>query len=370
MNNLLKNTLILLVALSVIGGLLWFGFYLYRENSNITTNITKNKEKFSADDSTCECAGLTSPYVQYKSIISVESGTTLALEYSPSSTSTEQYYSIKFINSSTNMDEYLMVDATPKLVVGANNINGSDAQLWKIEEVLSNDTTTTVAATTTANTNTTTPTNQANLSSGKKYYLIPKSATDYVLQHQSGSLNIRAKDKLTGQYWILSTNTYKPDVNIPNDYVNIPQSSTINNNLLNRNTPNNSNEINAANQQKLDNVLQLITNSLQQLNNNVKSGSSTSSFGYSVDNPIKINLTMGGSDVSASNSVEAFTNVSSNNNNNVLNLLDNYENSASSSSNSVDALTELIAKNGGCPAIDLNNYTNKRVGQCNCNLSK
>jgi hypothetical protein len=259
-----------------------------------------------------------------------------------------------------------IVNTTPMLTIGANNITGDNSQLWKIEKIIDKTETTT---TTTTTTKPTTEVPAENSSVSTKYYFVSAIDTNYVLQYENGYISIRPKGEYDHQYWGLSKSEYDKGIktDIPNDYINMPPTAR---KLLTSSSSGGSNgDLNTVNQQKLDNVLQAITSSLQHLNN-VTSAQSETPFGYSMDNPIKINLTMAGSDVNASNT-EEFTNLNQNNmNNDVLSLLDKYESSDTNNTNNINALSELIAKNGGCQEIDMSKYTNKRVGQCNCNLSK
>ena len=409
-NNNLKFTIIAIAA--IVGGIV-LGLFLHKKSKNNkdsnhndgvpntgSVNISnRNKEKF---DNNCPCSDPT-PYAEYKTIISASAGVSYPIEFSPS-TDNEKYYYVKYYNQQSGTYAYLTVvaasvdgnspvlslsDGGPILSVGAKNISNNDSQIWKIFKVSSNTpassslsstgtpgTTaagtpgTTAAATTTTTTSAATTTTAASNLSADKYYFISKAYPGYALQYEDGYLSIRAQGTYENQYWILSKYTYDIGVDtLPNEYVNAPP--------LARNVSaarGNSGDINSVNQQKLENVLQLITSSLQKLNT-ANNNNSSSAFGYSVDNPIKINLSMGGG-VSASNT-EAFTDAtpantsnSTNTANDITSLLDKYENSNSNNSNSVDALTELIAKNGGCQALDMSKYTSKRVGQCNCNLSK
>jgi hypothetical protein len=365
------NGLLILLILAIIGGFVGLGIYLYRKSLNVTirTSVVDvdplNKEKFGD----CVCDGSAARFDAYKTIISVPTGVSYPIEYSTTdSNATDTYYSVKYYNQKTGTYAYLMVGpateegGSPILTVGANNINDDGSQLWKIVKLPSNTptvggtTTTPAAGVTTTTTTTTTPNRNTD-----KYYLVSKNYPAYALQYENGYLNIRAKGEYDHQYWILDTAEYDKGIeSIANEYVNAPPAAR---NVSNARAGSGTNDINSVNQQKLENVLQLITSSLQQLNT-ANSNNSASAFGYSTENPIKINLTMGGG-VSASNT-EAFTDV----NNDVTSLLDKYENSNSNNSNSIDALTELIANNGGCQALDMSKYTSKRVGQCNCNLSK
>jgi hypothetical protein len=408
-----NKAILLLAAIVIIIGGIVLGVVLHksRRNNNSEDVITDagvnisnlKKEKF---DNNCPCNDPT-PYAEYKTIISASAGVSYPIEFYPS-TDNEKYYNVKYYNQKSGSYAYLTVvaasadgnspvlslsDGGPILTVGAKNISNNDSQLWKIVKVpsttqsstssplSSTDTPGTTAAgtpsttaagtpsttaprTTSAATTTTTASNL----SADKYYFISKIYPGYALQYEDGYLSIRAQGTYENQYWILSRYTYDIGVDtLPNEYVNTPLDAR--NIRKSRSGPGiNSGDINSVNQQKLDNVLQLITSSLQKLNV-ANNNNSSSAFGYSVDNPIKINLSMGGG-VSASNT-EAFTDTSNSTNttNDIISLLDKYENTKSNNSNSIDALTELIANNGGCQALDMSKYTSKRVGQCNCNLS-
>ena len=382
MNPLIKSMVVILIIVLVIG--LIIGIYIKQHNkahntdvntiSNTTVQnvktVNKIKEKFSPES--CNCDDPSTTYSKYKSAISIPTGVSYPIEYSADNSTNETiYYKVKNYNTKTNIYEYLMVEkdntGSSILSVGANNITGDNSQLWKIEKVIDKNPTTTAATTETTPAATTETTDSSSVSN--KYYFVSAIDSNYVLQYENGYISIRPKDNYDHQFWILSESVYDKGLakNIDNDYVNIPPASR---NLLSSSGSSGINtDLYSANQQKLNNVLQAIASSLQQLNN-AKSSQSVTPFGYSMDNPIKINLTMAGSGISASNT-EAFTNLNKNNmNNDVLSLLDKYESSDSNNTNNINALSELIAKNGGCQAIDMSKYINKRVGQCNCNLSK
>jgi hypothetical protein len=134
-------------------------------------------------------------------------------------------------------------------------------------------------------------------------------------------------------------------------------------------TPVNLSELNLndINEQKVSDVLNLISQNLQSYKQ-MTSSDSGASLGISGGAPIKVNLSLSGALDALSGlgrTTEDFEDA-----NNVRKLLDNYENKDTENKETVYTLDTALGSVVSCPSIDAADYTISRVGECNCNLSQ
>jgi hypothetical protein len=133
--------------------------------------------------------------------------------------------------------------------------------------------------------------------------------------------------------------------------------------------------LNAENETKLTEVLNLISQNLQAYKDTTTSDSGASLSQNST--PIKVNLTLSGNTLgltptSTTRAVARFADTNENTPN-VRGLLSAYENEqaadAANTTNSVYTLDTALGSVISCPKIDSKDYAISRVGQCNCDLS-
>jgi hypothetical protein len=212
------------------------------------------------------------------------------------------------------------------------------------------------------------------------YVLIPFSKSNstekMALQYENGNLALRpyTTPGTESQKWIFSNTPITRGIPV------------LNYNPLSMYTPefdpySTSNNITSSsltqqNNQQISDVVNLIKTNIQQYlktigaNQNVPQVSA-SSLGNK-ETPLNINLKLSGG-----NTASSFANIDGTTSaNDVLSLLDKYENIASGTSN-LDPNTTLVNSNSlqnvmnnysGCPKINIKDYTSNRVSSCNCKL--
>jgi hypothetical protein len=333
-----------------------FGIFMYKKNNANTKQdiiIRRSVEKF------VECTPSAGPV--YKSAISAGSGIGFVIEKNTNVSGGGTYYYVYYTSPNIDPpDSVFAVDTSsgqPILTRQAYGID-SQAQAWKIIEAgdISGD----------LKGITDSP------YSPKMYYLESNGKPGHVLQFENGNMVLRLKGGFPSQKWVLSTDEIISKNAIPVvNYDQTPGAETIKTDM--RNTFLKSqlvNELNANNQKKINDVLDLIRQNMQALNTSgygVNGGQVSSSSLGVTGNPIKINLLMSGdSAASSSSTTENFTDSASKS---VSQLLDDYEgNSNGLSSTAQSFISQIKSGAGSCKPVNMNDYTERRIGQCNCKL--
>lgn len=216
------------------------------------------------------------------------------------------------------------------------------------------------------------------------FTLIRSSDRQFALQYENGNLALRpynANSPFESQKWTLSNTkitrgipvlNYSPGSLFTPEFDPYSTSTSINTGSLSQ-----------QNNQQINDVLNAVKTNIQQYLQAIGASSSgvpritTSSLGNK-DTPLNINLNLGGggsAGVSTFKNIgkSAFTDTTTSND--VLGLLDRYERTASGASNNsnttlmnaTDLMTALNSA-GGCPNVNLGDYTSNRVSSCNCKL--
>lgn len=199
----------------------------------------------------------------------------------------------------------------------------------------------------------------------------------FALQYENGNLALRPyndSNVFESQKWIFSTTkitrgipvlNYSPASMFSPEFDPYSSSSSI------------TTSTSQQNNQQVNEVLNAIKTNIQQYlaaigaSPNAVPRMSTSSLGNK-NTPLNINLNLGSATggTVGGNSVSSFANIDGTTSpNDVLSLLDRYEggNSADNLVNSSDLMNAINAS-GGCPNINLADYTSNRVSSCNCKL--
>jgi hypothetical protein len=301
---------------------------------------------------------VTDPGPIYKSVVSVGSGLSFTIEKNTSVSGEGTYYYVYYTSPNIDPpDSVFAVDTSsgqPILTRQAYGID-SQAQAWKIIEA--GDVSTDLR-----------PTNSTNSPySSKMYYLESNSKPNHVLQFENGNMVLRLKGGFPSQKWILSKDEIKKKDAIPVvNYDQTPGAETVKTDM--RSTFLKSqlvNELNANNQKKINDVLELIKQNMQSFNATSGAGQVSSSTLGVTANPIKINLLMGGD--SSEVGREGFTDYGTKS---VSQLLDDYEGNTNGLSSTAQSFINQIKSGGGgsCKPVNMNDYTDRRIGQCNCKL--
>ena len=222
--------------------------------------------------------------------------------------------------------------------------------------------------------------NKLNDSKSDYYVLIPFSqsnSTDKTaLQYENGNLSIRpyTEPGTESQKWIFSNKPVTRGIPVLNYnplslYTPEFDPYSTSNNIT-------SSSLTQQNNQQISEVVNLIKTNIQQYLKTIGSNQnvpqvSASSLGNK-ETPLNINLKLSGG-----NTASAFANIDGTTSaNDVLSLLDKYENIASGTSN-LDPNTTLVNSSNlqtamnnytGCPKINIKDYTSNRVSSCNCKL--
>jgi hypothetical protein len=369
-----KPKMFILALLILISGLILYYLYLkphtdpfYNYNSNIETFTTTEANTTSANTITGEtiptCVVVTSPPVP-PAIMSRFFG--IGFNIYPANISNQSTLPTNTPNTSNlYLIEHIPVQNTGTLG-GMYSISASGLLTIKLK-------------------NDQDPTqwwsfNQLNDSKSNYYVLIPfsqiNSTEKMALQYENGNLAIRpyTEPGTESQKWIFSN---KP-INRGIPVLNYNPISLYTPEFDPYSTSNNitSSNITQQNNQQISEVVNLIKNNIEQYlktigaNQNVPQ-ISASSIGNK-ETPLNINLKLSGG-----NTASAFANIDgTTSSNDVLNLLDKYENITSGNSNIDPNITLINSSNLqtamnnyiGCPKINIKDYTSNRVSSCNCKL--
>ena len=216
--------------------------------------------------------------------------------------------------------------------------------------------------------------------------MTPQSA----LQYENGNLALRPynnSNPFESQKWITSPNkitrgipvlNYNPASLFTPEFD--PYSST---------DSVSSSSLSQQNNQQVADVIKAIRTNIQQYltqvsgtNQNIPQTSSSSLGNKSMPLNINLNLGNGVNDVVSSiaggsgsatggSTLSAFANINgTTTQNDILSLLDKYENTGTPASSlySINDLQTALSTNGGCSKFNINDYTSNRVGSCNCKL--
>lgn len=219
------------------------------------------------------------------------------------------------------------------------------------------------------------------------YTIVPftliRSDQQFALQYENGNLALRpynADTPFESQKWTLSNTKITRGIPV----LNYSPGSLFTPEFDPYSTSTNINTTSQQNNQQVNEVLNAVKTNIQQYLQTIGASSTnvpritTSSLGNK-DTPLTITLNLaGGSGSSGASSFQnigksAFTDTTTTPND-VLGLLDRYESAASGSSNSnttlMNASDLMTAMNsaGGCPSVNLGDYTSNRVSSCNCKL--
>ena len=211
------------------------------------------------------------------------------------------------------------------------------------------------------------------------YYIITpftqNISTPMALQYENGNLALRpyTDPGFESQKWITSNNkitrgipvlNYNPASLFTPEFD--PYSSTTNIS---------SSSLTQQNNQQVADVLSAVKANIQQYLTQIGSTNQTvpppSSGLGTTETPLNINLNLG---APGGSTLSAFANISGNTTpTDVLSLLDKYEttNGGTSSSQLLYNTSDLqtaINSAGGCPSINIGDYTSNRVSSCNCKL--
>ena len=200
---------------------------------------------------------------------------------------------------------------------------------------------------------------------GNKYVIpylesgqIGSSQSYRVLQYDNGYLSLRPKSNNSGQMWIYNDTG-------PIDY-GVKSCTLINDNVQNNNIENHIENKTVHNQyiNQLGEMLNLIQTNLAHYNNALSGksdGSRTISSVFGNGQPIKLTV-----DVSGVEKAEAFNEVKKDS---VLDLLNKYENHGQIKSDTRSDLQKDLYSKPKCKSVNLKDYVDRRVGQCNCDLT-
>jgi hypothetical protein len=221
--------------------------------------------------------------------------------------------------------------------------------------------------------------------SSSSYYTITpftQNTTPMALQYENGNLALRPYNTpgFESQKWITSTNkvtrgipvlNYNPASMFTPEFD--PYSST--NNVT-------STSLSQQNSQQVSDVMNTIKANIQQYLTQIGSTQnavppvSSSALGNK-EMPLNINLNLGGGSSLSStggSTLSAFANIDGTTTpNDILSLLNKYENITGSSNNtqylySTSDLQSALNNNGSCPPLNIGDYTSNRVSTCNCKL--
>lgn len=225
--------------------------------------------------------------------------------------------------------------------------------------------------------------------STEDFYMIqPDASPDLALSYENGTIALRPKNTdVQSQKWNTSNKEITQGIPILNSQPSSIFTSEFDAYAASANMSTDSSSLTDQNNKQVKAALDLITAGINQyLNKSTSTQTSTnqltsSSFGNS-DNPINVKVSLGsGVDTTSSISKSTFGDVGNDTaaDNSILSLLAKYDSSVASSKSyspyaydyvyrPSDLDKVLTGQESLCKNININDYTNRRVGQCNCKL--
>lgn len=212
------------------------------------------------------------------------------------------------------------------------------------------------------------------------YYIITpfNQSNSLALQYENGNLALRPYNEpgFESQKWITSTTKITRGIPVLN--YNPASMFTPEFDPYSTTTSTTSSSLAQQNSQQVNDVISTIKANIQQYlnqisNKNSAAGTSTSILGNK-DQPLNINLNLGGSNKALGGStLSAFANLDgATTGADVLSLLDKYESVNNSNTNqslySTMDLQNALQSNNGCSNINISEFTSNRVPSCNCKL--
>ena len=217
-----------------------------------------------------------------------------------------------------------------------------------------------------------------------RYYVITpftQNTTEMALQYENGNLALRpyTSPGFESQKWITSSNKVTRGIPV----LNYNPASMFTPEFDPYSSSNNvsSSSLSQQNSQQVSEVMNAVKANIQQYLAQIGSTQnsvppvSSSSLGNK-DMPLNINLNLGGgstSGIAGGSTLSAFANIDgSTTPNDILSLLNKYENITGTNDTqylySTSDLQTALNKNGGCPSLNIGDYTSNRVSTCNCKL--
>ena len=206
-----------------------------------------------------------------------------------------------------------------------------------------------------------------------KYYIVqPFEKDNFALQYENGNLALRpynSNNNFENQKWILNNTNITRGIPV----LNYSPGSLFTAEFDPYSTPNTySNNITEQNSQQINDVISNIKTGVQQylsqLDNKYQTEQVSSSSLGQQETPLNINLNL------TSKNKDSFTNINDDNlSNEMTDIMDRYGASKTQGSKYTELykktdLENELNKYQDCKLLNINDYTNNRVGSCNCKL--
>jgi len=367
-----KKCCLMILALMAASGFIFYYMFLKPEHFTVIESFTDDDETISPDDETTPTDAFTfsCPTQQpppWKSIISKVSGIGLNVNaVTPQggiSNSDQQLYVIESIPTTKTdvLGGVYAIDSNNLLTIVIKNDNDIN-QFWTLNKMTDSTGTTCYNV---------------------MPYVQNVSGVQYALQYENGNLSFRPHSpSFTAQQWLASQTVFTKGIPILNyNPISLysPEFNAFGNNTIS------SNNLNDQNNKQVNDVVNLIKQSVQQYMSQLTASTSgtnnisSSSFGNSA-NPLNINVML--EKQSTSNFANVPTPTGSNmgyaniaDTNDVISLLDKYESAANppvdNSGFMLYKKTDLqnsLQSKIPITSINMNDYVQNPVSSCNCKL--
>jgi hypothetical protein len=213
------------------------------------------------------------------------------------------------------------------------------------------------------------------------YYTITpftQSTTPMALQYENGNIALRPYNPpgFESQKWITSNNKVTRGIPV----LNYNPASMFTPEFDPYSSTNNVSSLSQQNNQQVNEVMSTIKANIQQYLEQIGSTQNTvpqvsSSALGNKEMPLNINVNLEGSssNTNGGSTLSAFANIDGTTTpNDILSLLSKYESNTGANNTqylySTSDLQTALNKKGGCPSLNIGDYTNGRVSTCNCKL--